>query len=198
MSGAPAAAEGGIDVPLPAGTPIYALGTGTLQGYGNFTHPNGSPGYGVLTERTNVPGLGPTDLYYQHMDLANNFIPCINGSCNNQIVTQGEIIGYSRADPGEVEVGFNPGWSGVWGDASSRPGPWITDPRPYLSALATGGSGPDTGTGGSVLTPAFWTGLTSHIFLFLIALAIIMVGFLMLISKPLKEGAAFAEKGVFL
>ena len=137
MQGAPAALEGGIDVPLPAGTPIYALGTGTIQGYGNFWHPNGNPGYGVLTERTNVPGLGSADVYYQHMDLAGNFTPCTNGNCNGQIVTRGQLIGYSRADPGEVEVGINPGWSGVWGNASDRPVKWITDPSPYLQAMAT-------------------------------------------------------------
>ena len=148
-AGAPANNEGGVDLPEPGGTPIYALGTGPLMGWGTFTHPNGNPGYGVLTQQVNVPGLGKANVYYQHIDLLPVFKACKNGQCGGQMVNRGQLIGYTRANVGELEVGINPGWGGIWA-GNTAPGPWITDPRPYLKALAVQGDGTGVpGTTGS-------------------------------------------------
>lgn len=195
--GAPLQNEGGIDVPLPAGTPIYALASGKLQGYGNFVHKNGNPGHGVLTERTNVPGLGPANVYYQHMDLTGNFAPCTMGNCGGQIVTRGQLIGHSRGDVGEVEVGINPTWKSVWGDTKGTVGGWITDPRKLLANLAsnTAGTTGTTDTTGSSLIGTLnsqdFGMFTGHAFLLLLALLIFVIGFVMLASRPLSEGAKF-------
>lgn len=138
--GAAAANEGGVDLTLPHGTPIYALADGKLEGFGSFTHADGSPGYGVLTEQVqNVPGLnGPANVYYQHINLAPGFQACTNGNCGGQTVKRGQLIGYTRPDMYGLEVGINPGWRGVWA-GSTATGPWVTDPRPYLKALAQQG-----------------------------------------------------------
>src|SRR6185312_2831502 len=98
LAGAPAANEGGVDLTEPHGTPIYALGTGPLEGWGTFTHADGSPGYGVLTEQTNVPGLGKANVYYQHINLLPVFQACQNGNCHGQMVNRGQLIGYTRPD----------------------------------------------------------------------------------------------------
>ncbi len=149
--------EGGVDVPEPAGTPIYALATGPLKGFGYFYHggpffssqefgAGANPGYGVVSEQVNVPGLGLEDLYYQHLDLANNFQFCASGNCGNQIVHAGDLLGYTRGDVGETEVGLgaNKAWGNVWGNVSD-PGSWLGDPRSAISNTIGGGSGP-TGT----------------------------------------------------
>ena len=134
--GAPALNEGGVDLTLPHGTPIYALADGKLVGAGTFTHADGSPGYGVVTEQVNnVPGLGKANVYYQHIDIAPGISSCSNGACGSQTVKRGQIIGYTRPDMYGLEVGINPGWGGVWA-GNTAPGPWVTDPRPYLKALA--------------------------------------------------------------
>jgi hypothetical protein len=141
--GASAANEGGVDLTLPHGTPIYALGDGPLEGWGTFTHADGSPGYGVLTQQTQVPGLGKANVYYQHIDLVPTFQACQNGHCNGQQVHRGQLIGYTRNNMYGLEVGINPKWGGVWA-GSTAPGPWVTDPRPYLKALASAPGGPVT------------------------------------------------------
>lgn len=145
IPGAAAANEGGVDLTLPHGTPIYALASGTLVGAGTFTHADGSPGYGVVTEQTDVPGLGKANVYYQHIDIAPGIKQCTNGACGSQTIQRGQIIGYTRPDMYGLEVGINPTWRGVWA-GNTAPGPWITDPRPYLKALAQQGSTPP-GTG---------------------------------------------------
>ena len=50
-------------------------------------------------------------------------------------VQRGQLIGYTRPDMYGLEVGINPTWRGVWA-GNTVPGPWITNPRPYLKALA--------------------------------------------------------------
>src|SRR6516162_6433896 len=96
--------EGGVDIASPGGTPVYALETGPLQGAGYFCHGGsllnatmgcsvGSPGYGVLTQRVNVPGYGTNDLYYQHIKLAPDIPICGNGSCGGYVVQKGQQIG---------------------------------------------------------------------------------------------------------
>src|SRR5262252_2963969 len=92
--------EGGVDIPVPGGTPIYALATGPLMGSGYFYHGGpyfttqetglgSAPGYGVVTE--NVPGVG--QVYYQHIDIAPGIPFCENGNCGNYVVQRGQLIG---------------------------------------------------------------------------------------------------------
>lgn len=147
--------EGGVDVPLTGGTPIYALATGPLRGAGYFYHggpffssqeygaSSNAPGYGVVSQQVNVPGLGLEDLYYQHIDIAPGINFCQSGNCGNQIVQAGQLIGYSKNPPGEAEVGLgaNKSWGGIWG-AVQDPGQWVNDPRQYLTNLAQQGGGP--------------------------------------------------------
>ena len=158
MPGAPAALEGGVDVPEPAGTPIYALGTGTLTGAGYFYHggpyfsqqetgAGANPGYGVVTE--NVPGVG--QVYYQHIDLAPGIPFCQSGNCNGYQVQAGQLLGYSRANPGEVEVGINPTWGGIWG-TNNNPALWQSDPRSSLVALAQQNAGASQNGGGNPIS----------------------------------------------
>ena len=130
--------EGGVDITLPPGTPLYALGSGPIVGAGNFTHSDGSPGYGVVAIRVNVPGIGNEDLYYQHINIA-------SGIKKGGSVSKGDIIGYQRSDT-NIELGFNAGWCCVWGDPKQHPGPWPDDPRPWLYALL-GSSGSNQATG---------------------------------------------------
>lgn len=135
--------EGGVDVPLTAGTPIYALGGGALTGAGTFTHSDGSPGYGVVT--VNVPGVG--QVYYQHIDIAPGIPDCKSGNCNGYQVQAGQLIGYSKNPPGEAEIGINATWGGIWG-TNTDPSQWVADPRGALTALASGNNvSPQLGTG---------------------------------------------------
>jgi hypothetical protein len=158
--------EGGVDVPLPNRTPIYALATGPLRGAGYFYHggpyfssqetgAGGSPGYGVVSEQINVPGLGLEDLYYQHIDIAPGINFCQSGNCGGQIVQKGQLIGWSKSQlavfgsgsatgPAEAEIGLgaNTKWGGIWG-APSDPGSWVSDPRQALVNVA-GAGGPVT------------------------------------------------------
>jgi len=120
--------EGGIDISEKAGTPITALTNGQVVGAGNYW------GGGVVTVRSNVPGLGLADIYYQHINLANNGItPCSYGNCKGQKVAKGQILGHSQASPGVVEVGLNPPWYGIWGP-QPHPSKWV-DPESYLKKL---------------------------------------------------------------
>jgi len=136
-----AANEGGIDIPAPGGTPVYALAAGTLESNHLFWHNppdvanphGGAPGYGVLTERVNIPGFGLNDLYYQHIDLNPAIPTCMGGDCNNIQIAKGELIGWTRGDVGELEMGVNANWGPVWGP-DTHPGPWV-DPETRIRSL---------------------------------------------------------------
>lgn len=139
------AMEGGVDLASPGGTPVYALADGPIIGAGNFWHsadlytPNsGNPGYGVVTQRITVPGYGLQDLYYQHININPAIISC-QGNCT-QSLKRGDLIGTVEPDVGEIEMGFNANWGGVWG--VDHPGAWATDPRPMLLALMNEGVPP--------------------------------------------------------
>ncbi len=147
--------EGGVDLAAPENTPVYALATGPLQGAGYFCHggpfqntsaacSNNNPGYGVLTQRVNVPGYGVNDLYYQHITLAPGIQTCGNGNCGGQIIQKGQLIGYITPGVNMLEMGFNANWGTIWG--GSHPAAWVTDPRPLLKNLV------NAFTGGSPLT----------------------------------------------
>jgi len=145
------ALEGGVDLSTPGGTPVYALADGPIIGAGLFWHsanlytPNsGNPGYGVVTQRITVPGQGLNDLYYQHININPAIQTCYANNCGSQYLHKGDLIGWTRADVGELEVGFNANWGGVWG--INHPAPWATDPRPLLVSLMS--SGPPLQLGG--------------------------------------------------
>lgn len=205
--------EGGVDLTSPGGTPIYALATGPLIGAGNFWHSSdlytpgsGNPGYGVVTQRVNVPGYGPQDLYYQHIQIAPGISTCYANACNNQIVQKGQLIGWTTPGVNEVEMGFNANWGGVWG--INHPGPWATDPRPMLATLAQGagnyqgpvGTDGTTSSGGAAqpcgplditcMLSGLWASLQGplvswgeHVAIFVLAAVLIVLGFFLLAEK---------------
>lgn len=142
----PSAMEGGVDLTSPGGTPVYALASGQIIGLGNFWHsasiytPNsGPPGYGVVTTRVDIPGYGQNDLYYQHIQIE-------SGLKVGDTVQRGQKIGTIIASVGELEMGLNADWGGIWG--TDHPAPWATDPRPQIKALMALGQ-PGTVTAGN-------------------------------------------------
>lgn len=190
--------EGGIDVTVPAGTPITALADGKLVGRGPCTFAGGgSCGGNVVTEQTNVPGLGLSDLYYQHIRLAPGLSNCMRGICGGQVVHKGDIIGYST---GLVEVGLNPGphcWAGVWGSCP-HPGKWV-DPEKYLKLLIgdtsnvtsdTSSSNNNTGSTPTIDTSAWLSQIRGEgikIGLFIVAIVLTLFGFYLLFTKQFNE-----------
>lgn len=150
--------EGGMDLSSPGGTPVLALGTGPIVGAGYFCHspanfamtsPSSaacnSPGYGVVTQRINVPGYGLQDIYYQHIDIAPGINPVFNGQAT-QSLQKGQQVGTIRSNVGMLEIGFNANWGTIWG--TNHPGPWYTDPRPLVKNLVM--AGPPGNVSGSV------------------------------------------------
>lgn len=178
--------EGGVDIGTPNGTPVYAIADGTVVGAGYWK----DSGHGVVTTRVNVPGAGLQDLYYQHIQID----PSVK---IGQTVTRGQKIGVIGPF-NEIEMGFNAQWGQPWG--TNHPGPWIADPRPWLNAILNNASAPPTGssssssssaTGGPnpVTDPigAFWSSAAptikqwgEYIAIFLIAIILIVVGFVLL------------------
>lgn len=58
------------------------------------------------------------------------------------------------------------------------------DPTSLVKSIQ-GGSVPTSGAGsGGVTDPSFWLGLTEHVFIFIVALVAIVVGFLVMNRKP--------------
>ena len=156
--------EGGIDIPNPAHTPVYSLGVGTLESCHLFWHnppdvtvpSGGNPGYGVVTVRTMVPGFGLNDMYYQHIDL-NPSIPVSLGGSNPVGIQKGQLLGWTRGDVGEVEVGCNPtGWGPEWG-SEPHPGPWV-NPESRIRALVDSDPNFAWGSATSSMTPAWLNG----------------------------------------
>jgi Peptidase family M23 len=187
--------EGGIDVGTPNGTPVYAIADGSVvaSGYWNDL------GHGVVTTRVNVPGVGPEDLYYQHIQID----PSIKTGMQ---VKRGQQIGVI-GPYNEIEMGFNALWGGVWG--TNHPGPWVKDPRPWLNAILSGnGAAPSTtgATGGSTTTStgnpvtdtilAFWNNAAptfkrwgEYAAIFLMAIVLIIIGFVLLGGGEVIQGA---------
>lgn len=149
--GAKSANEGGIDLDSPNGTKVFALGDGTVIGAGYFWHSDNSPGYGVVTVRTPMPDGSLADIYYQHIQLSPAIILCnqtggqlyngvVGPPATNQTITKGQFLG--TVTVGEVEVGVNAQWGGVWGD--NHPGPWSDDPEQLIRSLIDNGGGTNT------------------------------------------------------
>lgn len=143
------AMEGGMDLPSPAGTAVHSLGDGNVIGAGYFWHPAGNPGYGVVTVRTKMPDGSVADVYYQHIQIAQNIVLCnqyggqiyggvVGPKPTFQTIQKGQLLGTNIV--GEVEVGVNADWSGVWGD-SPHPGPWLDDPEDTIRSLMSYGGG---------------------------------------------------------
>jgi hypothetical protein len=139
--------EGGMDLGAPDGTPVYAVATGPIQAAGYFCHggpfdnltpycANGAPGYGVVTQRVDVPGYGPQDMYFQHIKIDPSIQLCPDGNCNQE-VQAGQQIGTIYPGVGMLEIGFNANWGTVWG--KNHPGAWVDDPRPLMKNLLTQG-----------------------------------------------------------
>lgn len=148
--GAKAANEGGMDLDSPAGTKVYALGDGHVVGAGYFWHPNGNPGHGVVTIRTTLPDGSLADIYYQHITLSPAIVLCgqtggqlyggvVGPAPTFQQIKAGTYLGSINADVGEVEVGINADWGGIWG--TNHPGPWIDDPENIVRSLMQNGGG---------------------------------------------------------
>lgn len=146
--GAKNALEGGMDLVSPAGTNVYSLGDGQVIGAGYFWHPNGNPGYGVVTVRTKMPDGSLNDIYYQHIQINPNIVLCgqtggqlyggVKGPVSTyQTIKAGQLIGQNKI--GEVEVGVNADWGGVWG--TNHPGPWADDPEDIIRSLMQNGGG---------------------------------------------------------
>ncbi len=191
-SGSQQPGEGGVDLGVSVGTPVYALATGPI-----LTNGYASPGdtaHGVITQRVNVPGAGIQDLYYQHIQPDLSIKP-------GTVVQKGQRIG-TIGPFNEIEMGFNPAWGGVWGGqwgspgnanpTANHPGPWVRDPRLWLAALMTGNPSPVSASGTSSTSPldpigSFWS-LASptliqwgeYIAIFLIAIVLVLVGFFLL------------------
>lgn len=205
--------EGGVDLPSPAGTPVYALADGPLVGAGYFWHssnlytPNsGPPGNAVVSQRIQVPGYGSQDIYYQHIQLAPGINSCYANICSNQNIQKGQLLGYIMQDPGEVEIGFNPNWGGVWG--VNHPGPWVTDPRPLIYALMqTGDPGnpaaiawqgttnPDGTTTVANATPVV-ASFGEKVGLFVVALVLVLFGLYILFQKEFNSTVSKTGKAL--
>ncbi|SRR5260370_28338174 len=139
--------EGGVDLTAAPGTPVYALGTGPLLSANTFSALGFSHPGAVLSQRVNVPGAGAQDIYYQHIDLLPGFQTCVGGNCGGRIIQAGQQIG-TVGSAAETELGFNPNWGSLYGP-STHPGPWPSDPRQWLAALATGAPATTTTTSSS-------------------------------------------------
>jgi hypothetical protein len=147
--GAKTAFEGGMDLASPNGTKVYALADGVVVGAGYFWHPNGNPGHGVVTLRTSFPDGTVGDLYYQHIQIASGIVLCnqaggqlygniIGPKPIGQKIQKGQLLG--TVVVGEVEVGINADWGGVWG-SSPHPGEWVDDPEDKVRLLLSSGGG---------------------------------------------------------
>lgn len=132
--------EGGVDLTSPTGTPVYALATGKVVGVGYWN----DVGHGVVTTRVSIPGYGSHDLYYQHI-IPDNSIKL------NDTVQAHQKIGVI-GEYGEIEMGLNANWGGIWG--SNHPQGWVKDPRPQIKALMLGST--STASGGTdIIVRAF-------------------------------------------
>lgn len=161
--GAKAAYEGGMDLPSPGGTKVYALGDGIVIGAGYFWHPNGNPGHGVVTIRTHMPDSSLADIYYQHIQIAPSIILCgqtggqlyngvVGPAPTHQPITAGQLLGTVVDGVNEVEVGVNAdqpysqgGWGGIWGGTNPA-GPWADDPEDIIRSLMQHGGGSSNNT----------------------------------------------------
>src|SRR5260370_24258751 len=81
------------------------------------------------------------------MGLVTGCEECGGGKCGGSIIQAGQQIG-TVGSAAETELGFNPNWGSLYGP-STHPGPWPSDPRQWLAALATGAPATTTTTSSS-------------------------------------------------
>ncbi len=192
--------EGGVDIGTPVGTPVYAIAAGKVIGAGYW----GDNAHGVITTRVNVPGAGTQDLYYQHIQLD-------QGIKQGQDVVRGQRIG-TIGPFAEIEMGFNAQWGQPWG--TNHPGPWVKDPRPWLNAILNGSGGapnttdtsgaplPNCGVDPICLLNNWWISSVGptlkmwgeYIAIFLIAIVLIVIGFVLLNEKAAGDAIKLAGK----
>lgn len=123
--------EAGIDLGLDLHTPITSLTLGTVISTGWYG------GGGVVCVASQIPGIGPASVYYQHLDVI--------AVQNNQVVHLGDLIGLSG---GQLTGGYHPVTccsTGPHIEVGINPPPvsplWKTlghnvDPLPWLKQLA--------------------------------------------------------------
>jgi hypothetical protein len=186
------AGEGGVDIATPNGTPVYAIADGIVTASGYWK----DNGHGVVTTRINVPGAGPQDLYYQHIQIDPSIQP-------GQSVKRGQLLGVI-GPYNEIEMGFNAAWGGVWG--TNHPGPWVKDPRPWLNAILKGNGAAPAGTTGSSATATasdpigvFWAGAAptlkqwgEYAAIFILAVVLVVMGFVLIGGDDVARNAAKA------
>jgi len=175
--------EGGIDIGYSSPTTITALCTGPLVGAGNYW------GHGVVTQQCNVPGLGKSRVYYQHIAIDGSIKGCRNGNCGGQIVQRGQPVGVARW--GLVETGINPPWGGIWGQLT---GGWVQHPIPYLQNLAGAPATAINYSAGTttILPPpvagtTFFNNILNKALLFLVALTLIGAGAYLTFTKQINS-----------
>jgi hypothetical protein len=195
--------EGGVDLASAGGTPVYALATGPIVGAGYFCHPNSDfpngdftrstpgpcvqPGYGVVTQRVNIPGYGVNDLYYQHIDIDPSVPLCPTGAGCTGTLIAGQRIGTIHPGVNELEMGLNANWGTIWGP-SPHPNAWSDDPRPAIASLMQNGGLTVAGlanpsSGGSSDISTFVASIGPKIGLFVIALVLVVSGFFLMSGK---------------
>jgi murein DD-endopeptidase MepM/ murein hydrolase activator NlpD len=212
--------EGGVDITAPPGTPVYALGTGPLLSASYFSDVGLNHPGAVLSQQVNVPGVGPENIYYQHIDLLPGFQKCLGGNCGNRIIQAGQQIG-TVGSVGETEVGFNAGaaWGSLYGP-SNPPGPWIDKPESWIAALMNQSGSPitdstsTTGSGAPIIGPLIdwlqqtlgptldWFSNPTRIIKLVVGVLLVGVALFMLVApegekvvkevEPIAEAAAMA------
>ena len=179
------------------------------------------PGYGVVTIRMDTP-YGPQDVYYQHINIDPSIKLCTGSNCPGQRVIKGQVIGtggVGNPPQNVLEMGVNVPWGGIWG--SNHPGPWV-DPETIIRSLmmnygsnTTSFTATSTGTstntgasaGGCGIDPlcyltSWWTATAAptlkvwgeYIAIFLIAVTLIVVGFVLLNEKAATSAVRLAGK----
>lgn len=163
---------------VPAGTPITALSSG----YVSDVHDYGASGGGLSTTIKLDNPVNDLAKYESYNYLGSSKVYVGQAIQKDQIIgTAGSPYGINFA----LALSGDPKWGGPNFKYNAAGDPRL-DPRQVL------GRGIPTSTSGS--SPSFITGLTEHIFVFLIALVVIVVGFI-IISRPAVQQV---ERGAFL
>lgn len=168
-----------------AGTPITSLTSGIVTDVHDYGICCG--GLSTTVKMDNPPNSLAQYVSYNFLGSSNAYV--------GQRVNTGQQIGKAGSPYGinfALALSADPHWGGPNFHYNAVGDPRL-DPRQLLST-ARGGTGlsspPDNSN-----SPSFITGLTEHIFVFLIALVLIVVGFV-IIARPAAE--AGAERGAFL
>lgn len=167
------------NIAVPDKVPITALGSG----YVTDVHDYGKSGGGLSTTIKLDTPINDLAKYESYNYLGSSKVYV------GQAIQKGQEIG-KAGSPYGINMAFalsgDPRWGGPSFKYNAAGDPRL-DPRQVL-----GGGTPTSTSSGS---PGFITGLTEHIFVFLIALVVIIVGFI-IIARPAAQ--AGIERGAFL